>query len=386
MGGSAQNTLLTCIGLAEKYQMILVHGLSLESKMTDSEWGNVQRQIEVAKSKGVRFYKLAALVRRIDPIKDVLTLIQILRIIQKESPTIVHTHSSKAGIIGRWAAWLHKVPIIVHTAHGHVFYGHFGSTISKLFLFTEKITAPITDLMIALTEGERQDYLKYRLCRSEKTTTVHSGVDIGKFAVEIYSDAGKSEFSRKLGILGRGAIIGTVGWLLPIKGPMILLEAMRTVWAHFPDAQVVFVGKGEMLEPLKARAIKMNASDRVHFLGWRDDIPEVMSLFDLFVLPSLNEGMGRVLVEAMACGKPLIASNTGGIPDLLKHNKNGLMVPPGDAHQLSLAIVRLLHDPDRMERMGAYGREFCKQFSTEAMLDKIDRSYRELLKIKFVDL
>lgn len=379
MGGSAQNTLHTCIGLAGKYKMILAHGLSLESGMTDLEQADVEGQIQKAETEGVRFYSIASLIRRVDPVEDIHTLWRILRIIRRENPTIVHTHSSKAGIIGRWAAWFSRVPIIVHTAHGHVFYGHFGTVVSKLFLAIEKLTAPITDLMIALTEGERQDYLEYKLCPIEKTVTIHSGVDIRKFNHSMPDKGEAATFAGALGLKSTGLVIGTVGWLLPIKGPMVLLEAMERVWRIYPDAQLVYVGKGDLLGELKARVERSNAGERVYFLGWRDDIHKVMTVFDLFVLPSLNEGMGRVLVEAMACGKPLIASDTGGIPDLLKHDRNGLLVPPGDAEKLADAILKLLGEPERAVRMGVYGREFCRQFSIEAMLQKIDQSYQKLL-------
>lgn len=279
MGGSAQNTLQNCLGLADKYEMILMHGLSLESGMTESEKADVEGGIRKAANRGVRFYTIASLVRRIDPVADILTLWYTLRIIRKEKPTIVHTHSSKAGLIGRWAAWLAGAPIIVHTPHGHVFFGHFGPFASWLFRIIEKLTAPITDVMIALTEGERRDYQKYRVCRRNKIARIHSGVDIQKFT-QAASDAEEiSSFSEGLGLNIKAPIIGTVGWLLPIKGPMVLLEAMERVWTQYPEVQLVYVGKGDLLATLQTRVNRQGAADRVHFLGWRDDIPKVMSVF-----------------------------------------------------------------------------------------------------------
>jgi glycosyltransferase involved in cell wall biosynthesis len=139
------------------------------------------------------------------------------------------------------------------------------------------------------------------------------------------------------------------------------------------------VGKGDLDVELRAEALRIEANGRVKFLGWRDDIDEIMPIFDIFVLPSLNEGMGRVLVEAMAAGKPVIASRAGGIPDLVKHEKTGLLVPPGDVPALADAILRLVNDPDERRRMGETGRFFCRRFSLKAMIDKIDNLYDELL-------
>jgi len=178
-------------------------------------------------------------------------------------------------------------------------------------------------------------------------------------------------------------IIGTVGWLLPIKGPMFLLKAMRMVWEKFPDTQLVYVGKGEMEQELRSAAMEMDVSERVNFLGWRGDIEEIIPIFDLFVLPSMNEGMGRVVVEAMAAGKPVVASKVGGIPDLVKHDDTGLLVPPGDVDALSKALIRLLNDPEKAKRIGENGKEYCNKFSLQAMLYKIDELYQDLLSSNF---
>jgi UDP-N-acetylglucosamine:LPS N-acetylglucosamine transferase len=139
MGGSAQNTLLTCRGLSDKYEIVLVHGLSLESNMTDAENCIVQKAIATARKSGVRFISLASLVRRINPFKDFRALLSLIWLLIKEKPFVVHTHSSKAGILGRLAAAVARVPIVIHTPHGHVFYGHFNRLSSRIFLWIEKV-------------------------------------------------------------------------------------------------------------------------------------------------------------------------------------------------------------------------------------------------------
>jgi glycosyltransferase involved in cell wall biosynthesis len=160
---------------------------------------------------------------------------------------------------------------------------------------------------------------------------------------------------------------------------MQLLKAMGDVWLDHDDTILVFIGKGDLDADLRAEALKSSANDRVHLLGWRNDIDEIMPIFDILVLPSLNEGMGRVLVEAMAAGKPLVASNVGGIPDLVQHDYNGLLVPPGDEKALAASIKLLIDDPEKAKMMGQRGRELCPHFSVERMIEKIDNLYEELL-------
>ena len=376
MGGSAQNTLLTCRRMARKYEMVLVHGLSLESNMTDSEKAAVDAQIESARVNGVRMVAAPSLVRRISPVRDILALCHLIRIIRKEKPDIVHTHTSKAGILGRLAAKLINVPFIVHTPHGHVFYGHFGPWRSRIFMWIEKRFAGFTDQMIALTQGEETDYLNLGLCAPGKLCRIHSGVDIEKFQQQ---PASAVEKKRTLGLDQNHPVVGFVGWLLPVKGPMHLLKAMAAVWPDHADTALVLIGKGDLDSDLRAEALKTGANGRVHFLGWRNDIEEIMPLFDILVLPSLNEGMGRVLVEAMAAGKPIVASNVGGIPDLIEHGVNGLLVPPGDENALAAAIRQFISDPEKAKIMGQRGRERCHQYSLEAMIGKIDNLYEEVL-------
>lgn len=381
MGGSAQNTLLTCLGLdKQKYKIILAHGRSLESAMTQLEKEIVDQQLNKAKKQGVRLISLDPMVRRIDPVSDFKTLLTLLRLFMKEKPDIVHTHTSKAGILGRLAAGLARVPIIIHTPHGHVFWGHFRKIFSAVFFIIEKLMEPMTDRFIALTKGEKKDYLKLALTRKEKVETIHSGVDVRRFIdAQIDAPPDASKKKSQVGVSPDALVVGTVGWLLPIKGPMVLLKAMEGVWPHYPDAELVYVGKGELEAELKEKTALMDVSDKVHFLGWREDIPQLIQMMDIFVLPSLNEGMGRVLIEAMASSKPVIGSDVGGVPDLIIPNVNGLLVPPGNVRKLSGAIIKLIQDKALRKQMGRQGKRRVAQFDISNMIYKIDRLYDELL-------
>ena len=377
MGGSAQNTLDTCLRLdRRKYAVTLIHGLSRESEMTAEEQSQVGRRIERARRQGVCIIPMASLVRRIHVFKDIRAFLQIRRKIRQIKPDIVHTHTSKAGLLGRVAAWLEAVPIVVQTPHGHVFYGHFGPAASRFYLLLERLTAVITDRLVALTEQERSDYVRYSVIPESKLTTIHSGVDVGRFQQPIEPMADKS--SQPVFPPGR-TVIGFVGWLLPIKGVDILLQAMTTVCQSAPQAMLVLVGKGQLEARMKSEVRRLNLAENVQFLGWREDIENILPLFDIFVLPSLNEGMGRVLVEAMAAARPIVASNTGGIPDLIQHQMNGLLVPPGDPRALARALLQLIRQPDAARRMGQAGHRLAGRFSVEEMVDRIEQMYTELL-------
>jgi glycosyltransferase involved in cell wall biosynthesis len=231
---------------------------------------------------------------------------------------------------------------------------------------------------VALTAGEKRDYVDLAVAKEQDIAVIHSGVAVGEFAGQGFDAAAKM---KSLGLDPRKRHVGFVGWLLPIKGPGYLLNAMTAVWPEHPDAELVFVGKGELEGALRAQASFAGCDGRVKFLGWRDDIPEIMPLFDVFVLPSLNEGMGRVLVEAMAAGRPVVASRVGGIPDLVRHGETGLLVTPRDELKLADSISLLLSNPDKAGRMGAMGRLKCWEFSLCDMISKLDGLYRSLLAV-----
>jgi glycosyltransferase involved in cell wall biosynthesis len=375
MGGSAQNTLHTCKELSDKFDKILVHGPSLESRMTDLEKKIVEDGITKAEGRGVKVILLPSLVRSIRPMKDLKALLALVWLIRKEKPEIVHTHSSKGGILGRLAAKLCGVPHIIHTPHGHVFYGHFGKIASKVFLWVERIFSRFTDRLVALTHGEKNDYIEMSVCAPEKLLTIHSGVDVQQF---LNANGNGTAKRRSFGLAKQEAVIGFVGWLLPIKGPGYLLKAMDHIWPVQPETTLIMVGKGDLDVDLRAEALRKNVNGKVKFLGWREDINQLMPIFDILVLPSLNEGMGRVLVEALAAGKPVVASRVGGIPDLIQNGYNGYLVPPADEKALADAILKLLNDRDQANLMGHRGKELCQQFSLEAMIAKLDDLYSDL--------
>jgi glycosyltransferase involved in cell wall biosynthesis len=382
MGGSAQNTLLTALHHDSKhYDVWLIKGSTLESAMTKAETKLVEDQLKTAREQDIVIIDVPSLVRRISPTNDFRGLVALFRHIRKIEPHIVHTHTSKAGLLGRLAAWMARSPIVIHTPHGHVFYGHFGSLLSRIFLQMEKLLGRITQHHIALTPEEGNDYLNLGVAKSNNLSVIHSGVDLNLFG---RSTAENNPEGNELAIPPDSLVVGYVGWLIPIKGVTHLVDAMAEVVQRHPNSMLVLVGKGdekgEEEIKLKEQVENLGLADNVRLLGWRPDVDEIMGCFDLFVLPSLNEGMGRVLVEAMAVGLPIVASRVGGIPDLVKDGKNGLLVPPADASALGKAISDLLTDKEKRNRMGEAGKKMCLPYSAEAMVEQIDDLYKDLLE------
>jgi glycosyltransferase involved in cell wall biosynthesis len=381
MGGSAQNTLFTALNHdPQRYNVCLMKGSTHESAMTEEETQFIEAQLAKGKKRGMEVIDLPSLVRRISPLHDIKAFFSIFSILCKSKPDIVHTHTSKAGILGRLAAWMARVPIIIHTPHGHVFYGHFGKSLSRIFLQMEKLLGRITHHHIALTQEECNDYLTLGVSRPNNTSVIHSGVDVDRF---IEGAKQRTKKRKELGVPADSLVIGYVGWLIPIKGVTHLVNAMAKIAEQFPKSLLVLVGKGDNKGheeiKLKEQVERAGLADKVRFLGWRSDVDEIMGCLDIFVLPSLNEGMGRVLVEAMAAGLPIVASRVGGILDLIIDGQNGILVPPADAIALEKAISSLLGDKKIRKRMGQVGTKMCRQYSTEAMVERIDGLYRELL-------
>ena len=382
MGGSAQETLFTVLTLDPQfYKVVLIKGSTNESAMTQAEFQNVNQQLAAACDRGVEIITLPSLVRRISPWHDLKALVLLWSLIRRYKPHIVHTHTSKAGVLGRLAAWLARVPAIIHKPHGHVFYGHFGPRFSRFFLMVERLLGRITDHVVALTPMEARDYLGLRVLTAEKISIIHSGVALNRYHITAKK---RQQKKKELGISPDSLVVGFVGWLIPIKGVTYLVNAMAEVVQRHPNSLLVLVGKGdekgEEEIKLRERVASLGLADRVRFLGWRPDVDEIMSCFDIFVLPSLNEGMGRVLVEAMSAGLPIVASRVGGIPDLVTHGENGLLVPPANAGALEQAISDLLSDKSRRKHMGETGKKMCRPYSVEAMVEKIDDLYSRLVE------
>ncbi len=380
-GGSAENTLLTVLGTdKKKYEVILVKGSSHESEMSRIEYASVIASLKKAKAEGIRIINIRSFFRRLNPIYDLLTFLSLFLFLLKEKPGIVHTHTSKAGFLGRLAAKLAAVPLIIHTPHGHVFSGYFGQFKTKMFIILERLATRMTDRIVALTNSEKEDYIKLRIADEDKVVVIHSGVDLAKF-----QDLAESEIAKiksELGLAENSLVVGTAGRLVPVKGPEFLVEAARDVVSKHPETVFIFAGDGQLRQDLERRASKLGLTANIIFTGWRQDVARMIATFDIFVLPSLNEGMGRVLVEAMALGKPIVASDRGGIKDLVVQGKNGFLVPARNPRLLAKHIQILIEDKEKRTGMAREGKKMAPRFSSDLMMTKIASLYEELLTQK----
>jgi len=368
-GGSAENTFLTLTGLDENsYEATLISGPVGDPKH------DRRKQIE---KQGIEYILIPELVRNISPINDLITLFKIYGFLRNEKFDIVHTHTSKAGLLGRLAAKLAGIPIVIHTPHGHVFFGYFGPFKTKIFIFLERLASRITHKILALTNREKKDYILFKIANEDKFVVINSGIELSRFKKLNFNE--KQNIKKELGIPENSLIIGTVGRLVPVKGPEFLLKAAKQIVPKYPDSFFIFTGDGYLRQDLEKKALEMGVKENIIFLGWRDDVAKIVSVYDVFVLPSLNEGMGRVLVEAMALGKPIVASNVGGIPDLVTHGKNGFLVSPKNPKELARYIQILLVDEEKREEMGQVGKEMAVSFSREIMVEKIVGLYKELM-------
>lgn len=365
-GGSAENTLRSVLGLtARGYRVAVLTGPG------DDRPSALLPRVEAA---GVRVTVLPALRREVHLGRDLAACRDLVRILRRDRPAIVHSHESKAGFLGRWAARVAGCRRLVHTPHGHIFYGHFSPARTAVYVMLERLTAPITTRLVALTPREIEEHLARGVGRADQWVAIHSGVPLERFQAVAADPNG---LRRELGCPSGAPLVGSVGRLAPIKRYQDLIAAVARL--PRPDVVCLLVGDGPEAAALAAAARLAGLGDRVRFLGWREDIPRILAALSVFVLPSANEGMGRVIVEAMAAGVPVIATRVGGIPSVLPDGECGLLVEPEDVAGLSGAIGKLLADGALAARMGAAGRRRAPAYGVEAMVEKLDGLYREIL-------
>jgi len=367
VGGAAENTLLTVARLdRSRYTVALASGPSIGPE------GSMEDQIPV----DVTFERIPELVRDPHPLKDGLAILRLYALMRRGRFHIVHTHSTKAGLLGRIAARLARVPIAVHTPHGHPLHDFLSPMWSEVLKWVERWLSRWTHRIICLTEVERDDLLRFRIGTEDRLEVIHSGVDIDRFRQARITPATTRQ---ALGLPPEGPLVGCVARLVQVKGINFLLEALPLVRAVIPHASAVLVGDGPFRAELERHASVLGVDGAVTFLGLRRDVAEIMPLFDVFVLPSLNEGMGRVAVEALATGRPVIGSRIDGLQRVIIDEETGLLVPPADPGALAKAIIRCLTDPGLSSAMGARAQRQVECYSVGSMIAKIDHLYSQTL-------
>jgi len=369
VSGSGINTYLTMKGTPAD---------SFEVSMACSPGGRLN---EIVREAGMHVYEVPNLVQPIHPWRDLLALFEILGILKREKIDLVHTHNSKTGFLGRLAGRLAGTPVVVHTVHGFAFHDSEPRWRQLLFRAMERMAAPWADHTIYISQPLIDWARRERIIAEGRYTKIYSGIDLESF--HPYNQEELRELRDELGIKETDRVIGFVSKLWEGKGHDVALQAMVQVVKSFPQARLLLVGEGSLEKKLKTSSHELGLENAVLFTGFRTRIAEMTSLCDLCILPSFFEGMGRVLIEAGACGKPVVASNVGGIPDVVKDGVTGILVPPGDPMSLSEGILRLLQDPELRERMGQAARQrINEKFSARTMVQGIVDVYNDCLSQK----
>ncbi|MBI5625128.1 MAG: glycosyltransferase [Elusimicrobia bacterium] len=308
------------------------------------------------------------LVRDISWWRDCLAFAELVALLARLRPAVLHTHTSKAGFLGRWAAWLvnrtvgRSQPIrTVHTPHGHVLYGYFGPWRSALFRALEAASSRVTDRLVAVSEAEERESLAAGLGEPGQWTVIPAGTGFEPGA----SGPGGTLARERFGIPRDAFVAGTVARLEPVKGVRHLIEAAglvrRKSAVSVRDVRFLVVGDGSQRPALERLARDLGLADVVVFAGFQDDAVSLLEAMDVYVQPSLNEAMGQALLSAMARGKPVVAASVCGITDVVVDGATGLLVPPADPRALSGAVLRLLEDPLLRRRLGEAGRDLARR-------------------------
>jgi glycosyltransferase involved in cell wall biosynthesis len=360
VGGAQDNTFGTCeLHNRRRYEVHLACN-------PDGQWIDRARQaVDV-------FHPLPHLQTPPHPLKDLRSLWGIIRLLRRERFDLVHTHTSKAGFLGRLACWICRVPTVIHTYHAFPFHDYMSSAKRWLFQTMERIVRPMTDFIFTLSELDREQGRQLGILRPELSATAYTGIDFAK----IDAAAPRDVVRAKLGIDPDIPVVLQVGRMEPQKAPLLMVEAFAQVVAEHPRALLLFAGDGILRPHVEDLIRKHGLEQNARILGFRDDIPDLLAAADLFAFSSLWEAMGRAMVEAMLIGRAVVVPAVYGIPEIVHHGETGWLYKAGEASQLAEGISHLLSHPAEREQLGREARRLTRKlFDLEEMVAKIEDAY-----------
>lgn len=363
IGGAQDNTLMSVHGADRAIFQVDV------ASSPGGAWESRARRVADA------LHLIPSLRRDMAPAADLRAIIDIVRLLRRNRYHILHTHSSKAGILGRIAGRLARVPVVVHTVHGFAFNDlSFTSATRHMYLWLERIGARLSDQLVLVSELNRQEALARRIVSAEKATVIYSGIDLHRFAR--LPDPAVTR--ARLNIPANHAVVGNVGRMATCNAPLLFIEAAHRLLRHYPDTTILLLGDDPKLRPDVEAAAQ--GDPRIRLLGYRDDVPAVLAAMDVFTSSNLWGGLGRALTEALAAGLPAVAFPVNGVPELIEDGVTGLHATTGSASALADQTIRLLDSPPLAARLGAAGRRrVWAHFSAEQMVADLDALYRRLL-------
>ncbi|MCM8762232.1 MAG: glycosyltransferase family 4 protein [Candidatus Omnitrophica bacterium] len=372
VGGAQENTIFTVKGLVEKgHSVTLVIGPS-----TGPEGSLIP---EIKRDKRIKLVIIKEMVREINPFLDVICFVKLFFFFRKKRYDIVHTHSAKAGILGRVAAKLaSRKTVVIHTIHGPSFHNYQPTLQNFLYITAEKIASYFTDKFICVGEVMKERYLNAGIGREEKYIVIYSGFDINPY---LEAEKEREKRRKNLGIKENEKVIGMIGRLFYLKGQEYLIQAFADIVKEYPDVKLLLVGDGILKKPLEDYARERGMLSKVIFTGLvpPEDIPGYVSVMDILAHTSLREGLPKAVAQGFAGGKPVVAFDVDGAKELVINNKTGYLIPPKDIRYLKEKLLFLLKNSDISYKMGEAGREIVKElFPVEKMVDRIEKVYIEL--------
>ncbi len=365
LGGAQRTVLELCRGLdPERFDLTVLCGVEEDSEGTLlDEFRELDTRLEL----------IPSMVRSVRGAADLAALDAMRRALRRLEPELVHTHTSKAGALGRVAARLVSVPAKVHTVHGWMF-GHAGGAHASSMIRAERMLARWCDRLVVVTPDDRSTGLAHRIGRSSQYVLIRSGIETPAFGF----DASSRRAARaELGLSDKAELIGTVGRLAEQKDPLTLLVAFRSVRQQRPDAHLAFVGDGPLRPELEEAIVRWDLADSVHLVGAQREPARWYSAMDLFTLSSRWEGLPRVALEAIAAGLPVVGTRVGGMEDLAVHHEVSLC-EPGDEFALGAELRRVLDAPKPARVAPAW----LDEFSATKMVSDTERLYQDLCRVK----
>lgn len=366
VGGPALNAILLSSHLdPDEFETLLVSGTESAAEGNIVELGRIDAPPTLR--------RVAALGREISPLDDVRALAAVTRIARAFRPDIVHTHLAKAGTVGRLAAKAAGVRAVVHTYHGTVFRGYFGSAKSRLFLEIERALAHATSRIVAITPGQRQQLLSLGIGSEEKVVNIPLGLELTPFL----SPPDRGAARDTLAVPHDVGLVVIVARLVPVKDVGLFLRALAGVRSPL---MALVVGDGEDRPALERQAAELGLGTRCRFVGWQRDVRAIYAAADVVALTSKNEGSPVSIIEAMATGSAVVCTAVGGVPDVVKNDESGVLVPHGDVAAISRAIDALLLDPARRQRLGERARDAVyPSYDVSRLLTDMSGLYRAIV-------
>lgn len=370
LGGAQENTVLSVAG-----QVRRGHDVTLAFGPIYGPEGSL---LDQARTSGAELVELAAMRRAVNPWADWRCYRQCIDLIRRTQPDVVHTHSSKAGIVGRFAARRAGVPAIVHTIHGLPFHEHQSRLAYRLYVALERAAARRCDAIVCVADAMTRQALAAGVGRPEQFTTIYSGMDIEPF---LQARSQRQATRDRLGFADEDYVIGTVARLAELKGHDDLLDAVGPMMRDRPNMHMLWVGDGWWRQRLTRRIEQAGLAGRVHLTGLVEPgrIPTLIAAMDLLVHPSYREGLPRTIPQALLCRTPVVSYDNDGAPEVCIDRQTGRLAPTGDRQALGEAVEWMIDHPAEAREMANRGQALCSQrFAASTMVEQLDKLYRRL--------